>query len=389
MTDLQAQLQEALADMSNLFSAQLQELSRTTALQVQELSSENANFRQHLETTLNQRLDEVQAELAQASRPNPPTHMYHTPARAPAPNTFPQAPTFPDPLPPTFPDPLPATSKEPRVDLPERFSGRPKDLRNFLTSAKNLFDLQPSRYSTDRAKVGLIGGQCTGDALTWYTTLVETESTLIRDYKEFIKAFKTEFGDPYAQDNARRTLLSMTQGRSSATTYAIRFRRAAVESGFNNETLMYVFKNGLNPEVRRATAGRTQEITSLDALIKFASAVDNDLFACSRTPSSRDWAATPTGTHSLPTVPASPLITDGPIPMEIGSTRTLSAPANPSRPRKLSTEEKEARRRQGLCLYCGKPGHMAFQCPAKSQGHQIAATTTTSDVVPPIQAKND
>ena len=35
------------------------------------------------------------------------------------------------------------------------------------------------------------------------------------------------------------------------------------------------------------------------------------------------------------------------------------------RPRTLSTSEKERRRANNLCLYCGGPGHFAQSCPSK------------------------
>ncbi len=34
------------------------------------------------------------------------------------------------------------------------------------------------------------------------------------------------------------------------------------------------------------------------------------------------------------------------------------------------TEEKERRRNQGLCLYCGAAGHIAAQCPVKAKARQ-------------------
>ncbi len=41
-------------------------------------------------------------------------------------------------------------------------------------------------------------------------------------------------------------------------------------------------------------------------------------------------------------------------PMQVGRAR-------------LSREERERRRSQGLCLYCGKAGHFLYSCPVKEQ----------------------
>jgi hypothetical protein len=36
----------------------------------------------------------------------------------------------------------------------------------------------------------------------------------------------------------------------------------------------------------------------------------------------------------------------------------------------LTQEEKQRRRREGLCLYCGKPNHQAKDCTTKSNGYK-------------------
>ena len=51
------------------------------------------------------------------------------------------------------------------------------------------------------------------------------------------------------------------------------------------------------------------------------------------------------------------------------STTTISMPEpmqiNASRIKKLTPEEKERRRREDLCMYCGGKGHRAHNCPTK------------------------
>jgi 6-phosphogluconolactonase/glucosamine-6-phosphate isomerase/deaminase len=58
-------------------------------------------------------------------------------------------------------------------------------------------------------------------------------------------------------------------------------------------------------------------------------------------------------------------------PMEIDTTRRRGP---------LSEEEKQRRRANRLCLYCGGPGHIAVNCPhcPKSQVNQITTSTNSS-----------
>jgi hypothetical protein len=254
----------------------------------------------------------------------------------------------------------PQHTPEPKVVLPEKFSGKHSDLRNFLSSVSNIVELQPSRYGPDRAKTGLVGSLCLGDALSWYRTLQENSSPLLHDFREFLEEFKNQFGDPYFQENSRRQLLGLSQGKSSASAYASRFRRIASDTGFNDETLRYHFERGLSHEVRRAIAVNDQSFSTLDDTIKYAIKVDNRLFEFSKQE----------GQLSNPV--RAPTVALGPVPMEIGSVTT---PVHPKF-HKLTDEEKTRRRREGLCLYCGQPGHLAHSCPSKQTNLRVAATET-------------
>ena len=64
-----------------------------------------------------------------------------------------------------------------------------------------------------------------------------------------------------------------------------------------------------------------------------------------------------------------------PTPMEIDTTRRRGP---------LSEEEKQRRRTNRLCLYCGGPGHIAINCPhrPRRQVNQIVASSNCTKPEP-------
>lgn len=251
------------------------------------------------------------------------------------------------------------TGPEPKIMLPEKFSGRHSELRNFISAVKNVFELQPNRYRSARSQTGLIGSLCTGDALSWYRMLQESNSPHLQHFDNFVAEMAAHFGDPYVQDHARRQLLSLQQGRQSASSYSAKFRRIASDAAFDDQSLCYHFERGLNPDVRRAIAVNDQDFDTLSELIKYAIRVDNRLFESTRQ-ETRTFAS---GSR-------------GPVPMEIGA-MTITPH------KKLSDTERADRLKKGLCLYCGKPGHLARSCPNKKTQHRIASVKVDSPATIP------
>ncbi len=248
-----------------------------------------------------------------------------------------------------------ATLKEPKVDMPDKFAGKPSELRNFLAQIKNIIDLRPGTYATDRHKTGLVGSLCNHEALNWYRTLQENQSPLLGNFKDFIEDMLLHFGDPNIKDRAKKDLLTLKQGSRPASSYAIRFRRIAADTGFNEETLQYHFESGLNPSVRQAIAVNDKHFQSLDELIKYAIKVDIRLHESVRPNQVSQFHGTNQVNRSA-----------SPTPMDLGSVRF----------KPLSEDEKKRRRQAGLCLYCGTSGHFAQACPSKkSPVRQVRVTT--------------
>jgi hypothetical protein len=74
----------------------------------------------------------------------------------------------------------------PKVALPDKFDGSISKCRRFISSVENIFALQPSRYSTSEIRTRFIGTLLTGDALTWFSGIVDYSPELLLDYKKFV-----------------------------------------------------------------------------------------------------------------------------------------------------------------------------------------------------------
>lgn len=247
--------------------------------------------------------------------------------------------------------------KSPKVQMPEKFDGNNARFRDFMVSIENYFTLQADRFPIDMVKTRFVGSLLLRDALSWFRTLVETNSPLLESYEEFVQDFRQNFGDPHAQRHAQIALARLKQGRASVSSFAARFRRISIDTGYNDLSLIERFRNGLNDDVKDVLATALEEPVELEPFISLCVRIDDRLYG-----------------RRLEKMSAKPLRYNGnefkqpfrerkdsnagPVPMELDSTAIL--PGNRS---KLTQEERQRRLREKLCLYCAKPGHRAVDCP--------------------------
>uniref|UniRef100_A0A6I8QPE5 DUF4939 domain-containing protein n=1 Tax=Xenopus tropicalis TaxID=8364 RepID=A0A6I8QPE5_XENTR len=81
-----------------------------------------------------------------------------------------------------------SATKEPKMPLPEKYSGNRITFRGFINQCKQIFQLQPQQYSTDSRRVGLILTLLSGEALNWASPLIEQQSPLLSDFNGFLAA---------------------------------------------------------------------------------------------------------------------------------------------------------------------------------------------------------
>jgi hypothetical protein len=259
---------------------------------------------------------------------------------------MPAAPPTPA-VPPTPPE-NPA-SAEPRLPAPEPYAGESAYCRAFLTRCSMHFALQPRTFHNEQAKVAFVITLLTGKAALWGTAVWENQDPCCASFQTLSAEMRRVFDRAVAGREAARVLADLRQGERPVSDYSIEFRTLAAECHWNEEAQWDMFLHGLADRVQREIYALDLP-TSLNGLIELALRVDARLCrAGGRVSSFRPPGETQrsSGRDAV-----------GPVfdhePMQVGRAR-------------LSREERERRRSQGLCLYCGGAGHYAYNCPVKGQ----------------------
>lgn len=242
-------------------------------------------------------------------------------------------------LSPAAPAPVtPAVSNntnQPKLSLPEKFDGSPSACKGFLLQCSMYFNQQTQSYSTDESRVSFICSLLTGRALEWATALWYGGQLSFPSYDEFLTQFREVFEHSAGGKDPGELLLTLLQGNSTSAHYTLSFRTLAAQAGWEEEPLKLLYRKGLNSDLQGELACR-DDGKSLNQIMELAIRLNN-LIHSRRTPLRSSFFEC-----------ASPSMESE--PMQIGYTR-------------FSTVEREWRRRNNLCIYCGEAGHLRATCP--------------------------
>lgn len=90
----------------------------------------------------------------------------------------------------------------------------------------------------------------TGRALEWATTVWSETQTVSPSFSAFIQQFKEVFEHPTDGKEAGEQLLSLRQGRRSASNYDLSFRTLAAQTGWPEDPFKLHFCRGLSMELQ-------------------------------------------------------------------------------------------------------------------------------------------
>ena len=249
--------------------------------------------------------------------------------------------------------PAQQASRDPKLPDVPSFNGDTKKTFEFLAQLNIFFNLQPGRFSSDLHKSYYLGMRCTGPAQLWFTNAVAQPNAVanLSTFSAFLDSFKIIFSDPTRLQDAERSLLTIKQGPRSVAEMLPEFQTLVLITGWAERNLFRIFLEALNTEVRDELLRETRP-ESFVVFVNRAITIDRQL-ADRRT----DRSFRPNQNHRLPPPPV-----DHSRPMDLSATQTRRGPLTP--------EERQHRFSNGLCLVCGKSGHIKSSCPLRRQDFQ-------------------
>ncbi|KAL0200273.1 hypothetical protein M9458_003460, partial [Cirrhinus mrigala] len=246
----------------------------------------------------------------------------------------------------------PSVSGSPMA-IPATFAGEAVECSGFLLQVNLFIKMQPQLFTSDDAKVAFLISLLTGKALLWAKAIWNADNLIIHSYEQFTNHFTEVFSTTTGELATSDQLFQLQQGTSSVNHYTLHFRTLVAASGWNEKALLGAYRQGLNPDLRAATALYDDSI-GLEAFLQRTTEVAQNL-ASRQPPITAPQPALVAACHPVPE------------PMQIDSTR-------------LSRAERNRRIMNGLCLYCGQPGHHLRQCSIRPPRPVVSTLSTEVEI---------
>ena len=265
---------------------------------------------------------------------------------------------------------------DPKMPPPEMFSGKSSEFKNFMAQITLIFSVCPNTYCNDERRVLFVISRLKDEPLTWANEIAtDSDHPLRNDYAAFKQALINIYGDRAFKAKSEDSLRNLNQ-TGSAAAYAQKFQSYAAPLALNDEAKCIMFFGGLKPEIQKACtmAGRA---TPFYALVDQAITFDQLSFQHSRhekRESSRETSKKRSDNLSTKSSSSS-----SSSPSSSSKPTTSSGDNYPSQPRgPLTQAERDHRVENKLCMYCGKSGHLALDCPRRSSKTPSSSTSVSN-----------
>ena len=231
------------------------------------------------------------------------------------------------------------------------FAGDRRYLKGFLAKMDLIFMIHPDKFAEDSVKVAYLISRLYGSAMNWAATLLENRDPCLDNYEEFVTRFKAIFGDYDSTFIANQKLRTIKQRRlGDVRSYILEFNKYSDESSWNEEAKMDAFLVGLNDQVATRILEMFPGPRTLIAMQTIASRIDSRLSAHKQFFNQQNKSNNYKSKNN-----------------NIKKSNFSKKPSNPKFRGPLSNEEKERRRRENLCAYCGSAEHSLENCSLKNK----------------------
>jgi hypothetical protein len=267
-----------------------------------------------------------------------------------------------------------ATGPRPAIPQPlsSKFKGNDEEpsFAEFKSKLNTTFARFPDALRTDRDKINYALQSMEGDASLYFAPYVngeiEDQEGFLTSYDVFLDILEDMYGDQHHVDEINYKLNRLRQ-TGTMVDYITKFRTVSARSGWNEAALLSRFKDGLSDDIKNILTPQWHTLTTLRQVQSAATTAYQNMQAQHR--------FRPRHNHSKPqqhfqrrtqTTPAASLSapsSSSPSAMELDALKV----------KHITAEEKQRRRDNGLCLYCGGDNHFASACPAKKA--RLAAVT--------------
>jgi hypothetical protein len=269
----------------------------------------------------------------------------------------------------------PASSHPKTQDLPAppRFNGERSRLKAWKNSVNIKLNGDAAKFPDAQHRLAYIFGLLEGRAADQIQPYVLPTGINLTDVPAMLAILDRAFGDPDPVGTATRAFRALKQKNTDLSTYVAEFAKLAADVPWDDRAKLDHFQEGLSYELKQALV-HYPDATSLDVLIDQASRIEQKLGrlrnhprnpsapTTTRPPSQAGPATATAGPREdKPTSHAS-FVPGGPTPMDLSS----------GRPR-LTQEERDRRRNNGLCIACGKNDHFIAACPIRKKRPHLNA----------------
>lgn len=279
-------------------------------------------------------------------------------------------------------DDLTKPSKSEKLPDPEKYRGDRKTLRTFQRQLQIKLTANLDRFPTAAQQLAYSISRLEGPAADQFLVYITDEGIALDSMAEFFEILDNAFGDPDRAATSARNLREIRQRQRTFSDYFAEFQRYAADSEFNKAAKIECLLEGLNQDLMALMIQNETPTTIKDCGL-LLQRLDNKQralqarmgrfrFQIPSAPAPRPFAP------RVPVAPAtSPVVRGTPQPLP----KSAAPAAHPSYtpggavPMDLSNSyrrpdprEREARRVENRCYYCGGVGHLVRDCKLSPSG---------------------